>query len=87
MKGEGGMTMHKPSAVLICGGIGLASVGVAYDGGLFGTTDGHDHSVVFSVAATSTSSFAAGTFTVVSNITGDEVVAPLPSRRPSQQDT
>jgi hypothetical protein len=81
------MTMHKPSAFLIYGGIGLTSLGVAYDRGFFGAPDGHDRSVLFSVAPTSTSSFAAGTFTVVSNITGDEVEAPLPSRKPPQQDT
>jgi hypothetical protein len=78
--------VHKPSAFLIYGGVGLTSVGVAYDSGFFGPTDGHDHSVVFSVGASSTSSLAAGTFTVVSNITGDEVVMPLPSRKPPQQD-
>jgi hypothetical protein len=81
------MTIHKPSAFFIYGGIGLTSLGVAYDSGLFGAPDGHDHSVVFSVGASSTSSVAAGTFTVVSNITGDEVVVELPSQKPPPQDT
>jgi hypothetical protein len=78
------MMVHKPSAVLIHGGIGLAGFGVACDGGVFGPMDGHDHSAMFVVAA---SSSVGPTFAVVNNITGDEVVALLPSRKPPQQQT
>ena len=80
--------MHKPSAVLIYSGIGLTSFGVAYDSGFFGTTDGHDHSAVFAApGATGTVSSVSGViYTAVNNITGDAVVAPLPSgKRPRHQ--
>jgi hypothetical protein len=81
--------MHKPSAVLIYGGIGITSFGVAYDSGYLGSTDGQDHSAVFSIPSgvTGTSSDSRTSYTVVNNITGDEVVAPLPSRKSPQQQT
>jgi hypothetical protein len=72
---------NKPSTFLISGGIGLTLFGVAYDSGLFGPTDGSDHSAVFAVpGATGTvspNSFGV-TCSVVNNITGDVVGAPLP---------
>jgi hypothetical protein len=81
--------MHRPSAVLIYGGIGLTSFGVAYDSGLLGATDGQDHSALFAVSgATGTISSASGvTCAVVNNITGDTVVAPLPLRKSPRQQT
>jgi hypothetical protein len=81
------MTMQKPSAFLIYGGVGITLVGVAYDGGLFGPTDGQDHSAVFSVPVGATGTVAQVTFTVVNNVTGDEIVAPLPNTRPTQRRT
>jgi hypothetical protein len=88
MKSEGGTTMQKPSAVLIYSGIGLASFGAAYDSGFFGATDGCDHSAVFAVpVVTGTiASISGPTSAVVNSITGDTVVAPLPSgKRPQHQ--
>lgn len=83
--------MHKPPAVLVYSGIGLASFGLAYDSGLLGATDGHDHSAVFAVATTSstgtTAFISAGTYAVMNNIVGNSVVAPLPIWKPSQQQT
>ena len=72
--------MHKPSAVLIYGGIGLASFGVACDSGLFGPTDGFDHSAVVTFSGpTGTSSSGIGVVTVQNTIAGDDfhVVNPI----------
>jgi hypothetical protein len=81
--------MRKPTAMLIYGGIGLTSFGVAYDSGFLGTPDGRDHSAVFAppAATSSVSQIIGAGYSVVNNITGDEVMAPLPSHRPAQQDT
>jgi hypothetical protein len=80
------MTVRNLSKPLIYGGVGLTIFGVAYDSGLLGPTDGHDHSVVFS-SATSTVSISAGSLVMPNTVTGDEVVAPLPNRKPSQHQT
>jgi hypothetical protein len=83
--------VHKPSSLLIYGGIGLTTFGVAYDSGFFGTPDGHDHSVMFAATtatgSVSSVSISGGTLVTVSNVTGDEIVAPLPNRKPSQHQT
>lgn len=72
--------MHKYSRGSIGGAVGLAFFGVVYDSGFVGPTDGHDHSAVFSIAATNTG--ASSTIFIVKTITGEDVVIP-PLQQPS----
>lgn len=75
----GGMHNAFPRAS-IWGLIGLTSFGVAYDSGLFGVPDGHDHSAVLSVAA-STGSIASVNSIIAytpNTITGDDIAMPWP---------
>ena len=78
--------MRKPSPISIRIAVGLAGFGVAYDSGLFGPTDGRDHSAVFSipVGVTGTGSTFQPIY-AVNNITGDEIVAPSRISRPQHQ--
>jgi hypothetical protein len=66
--------MYKPSHASIFGLVGLTAFGVAYDSGLFGTPDGHDHSAVIAISvAASTGSLAIPMYAVMNNVTGDNV--------------
>jgi hypothetical protein len=70
--------MHKVSRVSVCGAITVAVLGVGYDSGWFGPTDGHDHSAPVSITMASTSSVSAVN-AVMNNVTGEDVsVAPAP---------
>jgi len=77
----------KPSAFLIYGGVGLTAFGVAYDGGLLGPTDGHDHSAVFSASVSATGTNTGATYAVMNFVTGDEIVAMLPRQTPPKHQT
>ncbi len=72
--------MHNASRASIWGLIGLTSFGVAYDSGLFGVPDGHDHSAVLSIAG-STGTVAAVNGVIVytpNTATGDDIAMPGP---------
>jgi hypothetical protein len=80
--------MHKPSSVLIYGGLGLTAFGVAYDSGWLGRPDGHDHSAIVAIpAATGTVSLSNGVLVAMNNITGDEIVTSLSGVKPPQHQT
>jgi hypothetical protein len=64
--------MHRVSPIAAYSLAGLTIFGVAYDSGAFGTPDGHDHSVVVSIAP-STASIALSNAVVVNNVTGEDV--------------
>lgn len=66
--------MHKAP---VFGLVGLTAFGVAYDAGLLGTPDGHDHSAVVSVA-TAVSTGLANTVIVFNNVTGEDVAVVPP---------
>jgi hypothetical protein len=67
-------SMHKPSRAAIYGVIGLAGFGVGYDCGLFGPPDGHDHSVLISIApSTGTVTGPVTAIFISQNVTGDAV--------------
>jgi hypothetical protein len=57
---------------------GLTLFGVAYDSGLFGTPDGHDHSVVVSITPSTASSALTPNAVVVNNVTGEGVAVVSP---------
>jgi hypothetical protein len=65
------------SPASIYGLVGLTAFGVAYDCGLFGAPDGYDHSAVLSMMP-STGSLAMPMYSVMNNITGDNVVIHQP---------
>jgi hypothetical protein len=66
--------MQKASHASIYGLIGLTGFGVAYDCGLFGTPDGHDHSALISIAsASSTGTLGTPMYAVLNNVTGEAV--------------
>jgi hypothetical protein len=65
--------MRKPSPASIYGLVGLTALGVAYDSGLFGPSDGLDHSALISISvAPSTGSLSIPMY-IANNITGDPV--------------
>jgi hypothetical protein len=64
--------MNKPSRISTYGLIGLAGFGVFYDCGLFGPTDGFDHSIMISMPSTAT--IGMPTYAVLNNITGEDVM-------------
>jgi hypothetical protein len=71
--------MHTPSRVSIYGALGLACFGAGYDCGLFGSPDGHDHSAVISIpASTGTVTMSAGVIYFTQAVTGQDVAVPLP---------
>jgi hypothetical protein len=76
--------MHRPSHVVTYGVVGLAGFGIAYDCGLFGPPDGHDHSAVVAIAPSPGSlGLSNGSMAYVSNgVTGEEIAVflPLPPR-------
>jgi hypothetical protein len=69
--------MHKASKGSVFGAVGLAAFGVAYDGGLFGATDGHDHSALVSFAVSTGATVATIQFVTV-NTTGEDVAVISP---------
>jgi hypothetical protein len=80
---EGTMT-RVSSRASIYGLIGLTAFGVAYDSGLFGPTDGHDHSAVVSMPLTAGTStgLSLGSVYVPNAVTGEDVVVPAVTHKP-----
>ena len=79
--------MHKPSRTAVYGVIGLAGFGVAYDCGLFGPTDGHDHSAIISIApSTGTVTGPVTAVLIAQNVTGEDIAMPLPAPPKPTQD-
>jgi len=74
--------MHAPSKFSIYGALSVASLGVAYDSGLFGPADGFDHSAPFMVGARSTGSVSIsnGIVTMSDTGTGQDFAVPLPAQ-------
>ena len=67
--------MHKASRTSVFGLVGLTAFGVAYDSGLFGAPDGHDHSALILLSiAPSTGTLNVPMYSVMNNVTGDSVV-------------
>jgi hypothetical protein len=64
--------MQKASHASIYGLIGLTGFGVAYDCGLFGIPDGHDHSALISIAS-ATGTLGMPMYAVLNNVTGEAV--------------
>jgi hypothetical protein len=73
--------MQTPSRVSLYSVIGLVGFGVAYDSGLFGTPDGHDHSAMISISSSTTSSVvvSGGVVYGLNAVTGDDFAVPLPA--------
>jgi hypothetical protein len=56
--------------------VGLSGFGVAYDSGVFGTPDGHDHSAVISVSANTGSTVAVADRVILDSVLGEQIATP-----------
>lgn len=65
--------MQKPSRYSIFGAVAIAGFGVTYNSGLFGPTDGNDHSVIVTAASTGSLGLSNGALTVAETILGSEI--------------
>jgi hypothetical protein len=70
--------MHKVSRASVYGLVGLTAFGVAYDSGLFGPPDGHDHSALIAIFITPSTGTAISNYSVVDNVTGNSVAIHQP---------
>jgi hypothetical protein len=63
-----------PCPVSIYGLVGLTAFGVAYDAGLFGASDGFDHSALISIAVAASTGTLNVPMAIMNNMTGDSIV-------------
>jgi hypothetical protein len=71
--------MRKPPyPASIYGLVGLTAFGVAYDAGLFGATDGFDHSALISISVAPSTGTINVPMAIMNNVTGDSVMIHWP---------